>query len=197
MTWNPERTQTTGPVEYNNAPLWRGGENCSGTYTPGARALAAYIRQRWPFVSEVGGYSCRPNTAVEGQTSIHGVGRAIDIMVTMVDGAADRRGDEIAQWLIDNASALGVQVIIWDGTIWSVSRNATGASRPYTGPIPHTDHLHVELNEQGAALSLPWYEESIEASSGAVTALVIIAAVGAASYVAWKKYRPLQRFMPT
>lgn len=68
----------------------------------------------------------------------------------MVD-VGDPRGNEVADWLVQNAAELGVQLVIWDGTIWSVARTPTGSHRPYTGPSPHRDHLHVELNESGSA----------------------------------------------
>jgi hypothetical protein len=54
----------------------------------------------------------------------------------------------------DNAAILGVEYLIWQGQIWSVSRDADGW-RPYNGGGMHDpndvtgghwDHLHVTVN---------------------------------------------------
>jgi len=79
------------------------------------------------------------------------------MIAKLPDGSADPRGNEIDQWLIDNASDLGLQLIIWDKSIWSVKRNPRGRLAPYTGPNSHRDHLHIELNAAGAAASTPWF----------------------------------------
>ncbi len=47
------------------------------------------------------------------------------------------------------ARRLGVMYVIWDGQMWSASRAAEGW-RPYRGPSPHTDHVHISLSWDGA-----------------------------------------------
>jgi MYXO-CTERM domain-containing protein len=87
--------------------------------------------------------------------SVHGTGRALDVMIPTVKGAPNRAaGDKIANWLILNAQQIGVQLIIWNRTIWR-SNGTNDAS--YGGPIPHLDHLHVELTEEAAAHSTKWF----------------------------------------
>lgn len=51
-------------------------------------------------------------------------------------------GDPIADWLLLHAAELGVQLVIWNRTIW---RAGVGTVRPCGGPNPHTDHVHVEV----------------------------------------------------
>lgn len=140
-SWHPDPAALAaagaGPATYDGAPPWDGGANCSSGLTPAATALAATIRARFGDL-DIGGYACRPNTASSGRTSIHGVGRALDVMTT--DGAP------IADWLLAHSAALGVQLIIWNHTIW----RGAGSVRPYGGPNPHTDHVHVEVRA-GAA----------------------------------------------
>ena len=55
----------------------------------------------------------------------------------------------------DHAEALGVEYLIWDGRIWSISRDAEGW-RPYDGGGMHDpgdvtgghyDHLHVTVSQ--------------------------------------------------
>jgi hypothetical protein len=151
--------------------------------------LKEYIRRTFPFVSVIYGYNCRRNTANQSSTSVHGLGRALDIGMTVnPDGSADRRGDEIAQWLIDHAHEIGVQVIIWDRSIWSVARDGHGSVRDYTGPNSHRDHLHVELNADGAAARTPWFNQLDIA--GLVMGIAITASVGFGLY---QGYRWFQR----
>jgi MYXO-CTERM domain-containing protein len=120
-----------------------GGEKCSGGLKPGTKALGDQLKEQFPFKT-YGGYSCRANTANPKELSIHAIGRALDVMTS---GAT---GDKIANHLVANAKALGVQMIIWNRTIWRV--NASGASsKAYGGPNPHTDHVHVEVTKAAAA----------------------------------------------
>ncbi len=134
--WQPPESSASGTYEGLN------GEGCSGGLKPGTRALGDQIKQQ--FGVTYGGYSCRANTADKSQLSIHAVGRALDIMTS---GAS---GDEIANHLVQNADTLGVQLIIWNRTLWKVTPNGP-TSRAYTGPNPHTDHVHAEVNSAVAA----------------------------------------------
>lgn len=149
MSWIPTK-RPSGPVEYTPDPPWDGGSNCAPNMLPSVRNLGAALAARFPAIVQVQGYDCRPNSASPSRTSVHGTGRAIDLMVSN----GDVRGDEIGDWLIEHAAELGVQVVIWRGTIWSTAHEARGAFRPYSGPSEHTDHLHVELNEAGANSNL-------------------------------------------
>ena len=144
-------------VDYDSAPAWDEGVNCSGAATAGARTLRDVLVAGFPQIDSVGIYSCRV-IAGTNSMSIHGVGRALDIMISPIGGDADNgAGDPIAAWLMTHAQILGVQGIIFDHTIWTTSRAAGARMRAYTGSNPHIDHLHVELNEQGAFENLPWY----------------------------------------
>ncbi len=144
-------------VGYDDAPPWNGGANCGGSFRPGARALGDHLRANFPGVHQVQGYNCRPNTANTSQTSVHGTGRAIDVMVRTSGGDADNdAGDPVAHWLMQNAEAIGVQIIIWDRSTWAPHRSPP-KNRSYGGPNPHIDHLHVELTVDGAEMRTPWF----------------------------------------
>jgi hypothetical protein len=153
-------------VRYDDAPAWDGGRNCTvpgncdGTagLTAGAAELSRHIRAGFPGVSSIGGYCCRQNTAAANKTSVHGVGRALDIMIPPLDRyrANSSVGDPIANWLVRNAAAIGVQYIIWNRTQWSGHKSAP-KDRAYTGPVPHTDHIHAEVNTDGANRRTPWF----------------------------------------
>lgn len=163
--WIPPREATAAgdrqSVRYDNPPSWNSGRNCGGGILAGARELGDYVRAS--FRSQTTGYDgyvCRQNTANTSQTSVHGTGRAIDIYIPTTGGQADNtKGDPIANWLIANASALGVQLVIWDRSSWNGSRAAGSKLRAYGGPHPHHDHIHVELNTDGAARRTAWFRD--------------------------------------
>ena len=138
------------PVQNDGAPPWDGGVNCARGFTAGAEELGRQLQATFTQITRVFGYECRPNTALPNETSQHGTGRAIDLAIAVRDGDADNDlGDPVANWLVTHSSRIGVQLIIWDHTIW-VGRLTGKKDVPYTGPDPHIDHIHVELNRVAA-----------------------------------------------
>ncbi|MBN8463488.1 MAG: hypothetical protein J0M01_11850, partial [Dechloromonas sp.] len=145
-------------VTYDDGPAWSGGRNCAGGLLPGSRELGDFLRRNFRAVSNVDGYACRANTANTSRLSLHGTGRAIDVFIPLSRGAADNTaGDAVANWLIQNAEAIGVQFIVWDRSSWNASRPPGTKLRAYTGPHPHNDHLHVELTIAGANRRTAWF----------------------------------------
>lgn len=143
-------------VAFNNAPAWDNGANCSGGATDGALTLRDHLLGYFEQIASIGIYNCRV-IAGTNSMSLHGVGRALDVMIPTVGGDADNDlGDPIAHWLMANAQAIGVQTIIWDHSIWRVSNDPR--IHEYTGSNPHVDHLHVEINLSAAAENPPWYD---------------------------------------
>ena len=140
---------------YEGAPAWNRSA-CGGSFLPGTRDLAEYLMKNFN-ATHYGGYSCRQNTANASKMSVHGTGRAIDLHYNLVRGDADNgKGDPTANWLIANAAQTGVQLVIWDRTSWSVSRKT---HRKYTGPHPHHDHHHIEVNAAAARRELPFFKD--------------------------------------
>jgi hypothetical protein len=126
-------------IRYDGAGPWIGPSGCAREHTPGAKELGAYIQRDFPGVGNIAWQLvCRQNTANTSQTSIHGVGRALDISIPMISGRANSSvGDPIANWLVKNASAIGIQYIIWNRTAWNGSK-----SPPKHGSYgsPHSSH---------------------------------------------------------
>lgn len=143
-------------VSYDDAPVWTGTAGCGSGLKEGARRLGNSLRTRFPAISSIGGFACRRNAANSSKTSVHGTGRALDVFIPKTGGSADNgKGDPVANWLIMNAEKIGVQLIIWDRTVWhSDGRNDTR----YTGPHPHDDHIHVEVTNEAAAMKTPFFE---------------------------------------
>lgn len=156
----PEDVRAAGAavsLRYESGPAWNGGSSCSGGLRAGSRVLGEFVGREFTAVTTVGGYSCRRNTANSARMSVHGTGRALDIMLPLASGgqADNGRGDAIANWLVKNAADMGVQLIIWDRTVWRSNGSNDGS---YSGPHPHHDHVHVELTSEGAAGRMPWFE---------------------------------------
>ena len=156
----PPAVQAAGErqsVHYDRPPSWDNGRNCTRSLSAGAAELRDHIRAAFRGISSIGGYNCRQNSANRAETSVHGTGRALDIMISPVNRRANGAvGDPIANWLVQNAQAVGIQYIIWNHTRWSGSRSGR-KDGVYGGPNPHIDHIHVELNRDGASRATPWF----------------------------------------
>lgn len=80
--------------------------------------------------------------------SMHGTGRALDIMVP-----DKQTGDLIFLAVAKKAPWNGVQYVIWHGHSWHPGE----ALKRYTGSNPHTDHLHIELTNKAAdTMTVDW-----------------------------------------
>lgn len=102
---------------------------------PNAVALANYFGPKHG-IKAVGGW----RSVGSVPNSDHPKGLAIDFMTR--DKA---QGDALAADLIANASAWGITYVIWWRRIW---RPGVGW-KPYTGPVPHTDHVHASVAANG------------------------------------------------
>lgn len=134
-------------VRFENMPSWQGASTCTGSVTPGARALMAYwLEQFEPLAKSMGIYNCR---TVRGgsTTSMHGEGRACDCGVPVTD-EGHRVMYRFLSLLGPHARRLGIQYVIFNRVQWSASRPATGDY--YGGVHPHTDHAHIELSWNSA-----------------------------------------------
>jgi hypothetical protein len=150
-------------VTYDEAPKWTGSAACLGQLQLGGHKLGEYLLDHFDAVSSVGGYACRRNTADSSRMSVHGTGRALDVFIPKTNGAADNtRGDKVANWLVTHAQRVGVQLVIWDRTIWRADGTNDDA---YGGPHPHDDHIHVEITNEAATLSTPWFSDMSEVPS--------------------------------
>lgn len=125
-----------------------------GQITARMAYVMAQTKQAFPDTS----WSCySPRT---GTKSEHPLGRACDITFgnpigTRPTPAQLKAGWEVTNWVKDHAKTLGVQYLIWQGTIWNIDRDAEGW-RPYNGggmhdPTDitggHYDHLHITVKE--------------------------------------------------
>jgi hypothetical protein len=158
----PAPVPATGqdPFAYDDPGAWNNGRNCSGGYTKGAVALRGWLQRHYRFTSNIQGYACRQNTANPAQMSVHAEGRALDWMANAGVPAQRRAVNRFrARLAADNwrlARAMGIQELIWNRQIWTSYHHSEGW-RAYTGPNPHTDHIHIGLNRAGASKRTSFY----------------------------------------
>ncbi|MGY1699339.1 hypothetical protein [Geodermatophilus sp. SYSU D00766] len=131
---------------------------CDPAAKPGTRALADALLDHYATGSVGISRDC-----AAGGTSEHKEGRALDWMLDATDPDDAAVARAFVGWLAapgpdgEPASAarrLGVMYVIWDREIWSPSRDGW---QPYTGPDPHTDHVHVSLSWAGALGLTSWW----------------------------------------
>lgn len=93
-----------------------------------------------------------------GRPSDHVSGKALDAFVTPVDpktnlperqtkpwpaGSAElAAGDAVKDWAVNNQSGLGIDNVIWNGTIYNSGNGWQG--KPFTGSSRHYDHVHID-----------------------------------------------------
>jgi hypothetical protein len=151
-------------VTYDAAPIWTGTGSCAKALLEGTREVGEHVRERFSQVSSIGGYACRKNTADTSRMSVHGTGRALDVFIPKKGAGADSiKGDAVANWMVLNASKIGVQLVIWNHTVWRANgRNASA----YGGPHPHDDHIHVEITNEAARMETPWFADKSDDDAG-------------------------------
>lgn len=118
---------------------------------PDTLLVAGAVANKFPKIRVYGGV--RPDSL-----PYHPSGRAVDIMVSSAfadfkSPEAQAYGQGIADLVVQNAQALGVDHVIWNAKIWSHGRAAEGwrqcgtpAGGCYNGPddtAAHRDHIHV------------------------------------------------------
>lgn len=146
-------------VEYTGAGAWRGESGCHpGGLTDGGEALRSWMMEAFPQISSIGGYSCRHINGDSSTMSVHATGRALDVFIPLHAGDADNDlGDPVANYLIEHAEEIGIQLIIWDRWSWGPHRRSGAKERSYGGAHPHHDHLHVEISVEASRLETPFF----------------------------------------
>ena len=153
--------QTQLAASHQDVAYERAGARCSAGATFGAMALGDFVQRHFGRLintsvpgSGVQIYNCR---RVNGGSSmsLHAEGRALDLFIPTSGEANNAKGDTIANYLVENAEHIGVQMIIWDRTIWQANRDPQW--RCYTGRHSHNDHIHVELTRAAAQGATPFF----------------------------------------
>lgn len=118
--------------------------------TPAARALLSQATKKWPKRSRKSD-GLLPSAAhlKQNSKSDHNTGFAADLTHDPVNGPdcavlfKTLRDDPRVKYLIHN------------GKIWSKEKG----ERAYTGPSPHTHHIHVSIKDGMGNDTSPWFKE--------------------------------------
>lgn len=123
--------------------------------TPGGLAMAKH----WTASTGLGNMGIYNYRNIRGgkSLSVHSEGRAVDLAAN--SGNPDEKAKAVSyiRWMIRNAQALQVQYIIYDRWSWHPARGW----KPYKGVNPHTDHIHAELNRNGAYNVSPLWRNTL------------------------------------
>jgi len=122
---------------------------------PAPQRAIRMIHANFPQIRNLGIYVCRDINGTNIR-SAHAEGRALDIGLRADIPGEKVIGDQLFRVLIDTARRSGIDNVIWNHQIWSVSQ---GGPRPWGGYYKsgaaknlHTDHLHVEWTQDGSQL---------------------------------------------
>lgn len=142
------------PGTLDAASPWQYTYACDPNNKPGMLAFAALVSNHYnrPYYST-------SRTCLAGDNSQHYEGRAFDWAMDAYNPADKAIGDSVAQWLTANngemARRFGVMSIIWNRKSWYMYD--PGSWRDYTGPSPHTDHLHISFTWDGVMKRTSWW----------------------------------------
>lgn len=141
-----------GAVRWVNANYLSKSKPASGTNIAGipgnglsgltsrSKALMVKVHDRYPQITWYNGV--RPDSLPD-----HPSGRAVDIMLSNYRSTSSNQlGWTIANWVRNNASALGVEYVIFDQHIWSVARSSEGWRKMEdrgSDNANHRNHVHV------------------------------------------------------
>lgn len=109
-------------------------EDTHGLLTPRAAALKSSLEKMFPGI-DIGGYRS-PDGFNE-----HSSGEALDIMV----GNNKALGDQINQYLLQNAQALGLQYDLWQQASWRPDGSVSPMEDRGGATANHRDHVHARL----------------------------------------------------
>ena len=141
-----------------------GQSTCSPTAKPGTIALRNLLLRAYPQTGDLG----ITRQCSIGGTSEHKEGRAFDWKVSATDPTQKAMADQLLAWLLAtdshghlwaNARRLGIMYVIFNHRIWK-SYEPLAGWQAYTGPNPHTDHVHFSLSWAGAEETSSWWSPS-------------------------------------
>jgi uncharacterized protein YgiM (DUF1202 family) len=158
---------------------WVEPQGCSEGPTPGAKALLAYLLDRFPDARSMGIYDCRSSAANKKKWSEHAEGRAVDFGIPTSNSGKARPelGDPVVELLTPRAKELGIELLIYNRRAWSAR---TPRGRDYLKGPPHYDHVHIGLTPTaGSKLNYATVEAVLGGGGGGTATLDLPVVEGA------------------
>jgi peptidoglycan hydrolase-like protein with peptidoglycan-binding domain len=135
---------------------------CDPTAKPGVVAFAELMKAYYAATSKTTyGISRNCNSGV----TEHSEGRALDWMLSVNNPTQKAIADSVTRWLSAPdaqgrpgamARRFGIMYIIWNRHMWRAYDPGRGWAA-YTGPVPHTDHIHFSFSWDGAYKRTSWW----------------------------------------
>lgn len=105
---------------------------------PNTIAAKRAVESQFPAITNIGGF--RPP---DGYNE-HFRGEAIDVMIPNWGSPAGKAyGDQVAQYLLSNASALGVDYVLWQQRQWNADGTSSAMGDRKSPTANHMDHVHA------------------------------------------------------
>jgi len=132
---------TVGTADLEVTPV--SGLAISSKMHANARGVTKEVLGRFPAIKQIWTHADFPD---------HNNDRCTDFMVTGLGLTRAQEvafGDAIAGYLIKNADRIGLNWLIWNRRIYRHQNTDRGHGwADYTGPKPHTDHVHQEVDDR-------------------------------------------------
>ncbi len=147
-------------------PLFDGQSTCSPSAKPGTAAFRSMVMANYG-----GGDSGIVRACSVGSTSEHKEGRAWDWSMNAYDAGDRARVQDLFNWLFAtdtncnrfaNARRLGLMYVIWNRQMFRMYEPARGWTA-YTGPVPHTDHVHFSFTRAGGNATTSYWTRNYQA----------------------------------
>ena len=148
-------------------PEYDGQSTCSPSTKPGMQRFMDMVRANYGGGSLGVGRACNV-----GGTSEHKEGRAWDWAMNAGSSSDRARVDSLFRWLFETdnncnryarARRLGIMYIIWNRRMFRMYDTARGWAA-YSGPSPHTDHVHFSLTRAGGAGTTSFWNPTYHAN---------------------------------
>lgn len=141
-----------------------GQTGCDPVAKPGVLAFQALLMRTYP---DTGSLGIVRDCGIGGQSE-HKEGRAFDWAVSVDNPQQVAEVQAVTDWLTaysgpdfaSNARRFGIMYMIWNHHIWE-SYRPTAGWQDYTGPIPHTDHVHFSFGWNGAYAATSWWSGTV------------------------------------
>ena len=143
---------------------------CARSAQPGTLALRSLLVATYPSRPTISTYrTCTGTTSSDD----HQEGRALDWMMSASNAGDRALASTFFAWLFAtdkygnayaNARRLGIEYMIWNRQMWR-AYNPSAGWQPYTGSVPHTDHIHISLSWAGARKQTSWWNPLISRNS--------------------------------
>ena len=137
---------------------------CDPVAKPG---VLAFQRMLMDTYRDTGSLGIVRDCGIGGQSE-HKEGRAFDWAVSVNNANQVAEVNAVIDWLLAaqgnepavNARRLGIMYMIWNHRIWKAYQPSLGW-QAYTGPVPHTDHVHFSFGWNAAKLSTSWWSKRV------------------------------------